>query len=187
MKRVRGRVIAGVVLIAVILIAGTAAAAGSDIRFSRDGDIVTIAGSTNLAAGDRLIVDVVSAAFTPTEKGNGTGFSGAQGTVVVGPGSPLNTYRFDVNVSAFPPGLYLVTVTSLETSFQDSGQFVLPRTPVPTEVPSLPAPGFPPATTPSQALTMVPAPSATPTRTPLPAIIPLAAIIPAVWALRVRH
>jgi len=186
MKRTGSVVIAAAVL-ALVLLAGTAAAEGSDLRFSRSGDVVAITGSTNLAIGDRLIVDVVSAGFTPTEKGNGTGFSGAQGTVIVGPGSPLNTYRFDVNVSAFPPGLYLVTVTSLETSFQDSGQFVLPWTPVPTDVPSLPAPGFPPATTPSPAPTAVPAPHASPTQAPLPAIIPLAAIIPAVWTLRVRH
>ncbi|HMK15638.1 MAG TPA: hypothetical protein VK450_01830, partial [Methanomicrobiales archaeon] len=159
MKRT-GSVIVAATALAMILLAGTAVAGGSDLRFSRDGNIVTITGSTNLAAGDRLIVDVVSAEFTPTEKENGTVFSGAQGTVVVGPGSPMNTYHFDVNVSAFSPGLYLVTVTSLETSFQDSGRFVLPWTPVPAEIPSLPAPGFPPATTPSPALTSMPAPHA---------------------------
>jgi len=167
-------IVAGAIL-AVVLLAGMAAAQGGSLTFSKNGDIVTISGRTNLAVGDRLLVSVVSAAFTPTEKGTGGGFSGAAGTVTVQPGSPLNTYSFEVNVSAFPPGEYQVSVESLETSFSTSGQFVLPWTPVPTPVPTSPA------TTPVTVMATTPAiptsPSATqPTATPLPVTLSLGAV-----------
>jgi len=129
--------VAGVILSSVFL-AGATAGQGGSIEFSKAGDIVRITGHTNLAPGDRLLVNVVSAGFTPTEKGAGGEFAGAAGTVVVQPGSPLNIYSFEVNTSTFPPGEYLVTVESLETRFRDSAQFILPWTPVPTQPPATP-------------------------------------------------
>ena len=164
-------VIAGVVL-AMTLLAG-AATAGPSLQFSKNGDTVTITGFTNLAPGDRLLINVVSGAFTPTEKGNGTGFSGAAGSVVVQPGSPLNTYSYDVDVSTFSPGVYLVSVESVETSFRDQGQFTLPWTPVPTEIP-------PPATTVTHPATTTPFSVQTPTQAPVttPIPIPLSLAVP---------
>ncbi|MDD1662973.1 MAG: hypothetical protein LUO97_01505 [Methanomicrobiales archaeon] len=187
MKRVWSFILAGAILAAVLLAGIAAAKGGSSIQLIKNGNTITILGSTNLAPGDRMLVEVVSAEFSPTEKGNATGFSGASGTVVVQPGSPLNTYRFNVDVSAFRPGQYLVSVKSLETEFRDSRQFVLPWTPVPTGIPTSPAAVSPPARTPSPALTTTTAPQGSPTQAPLSGLISLCAVISAALLLRHRR
>jgi hypothetical protein len=181
MKRTWKYLAAGAILSAVLL-AGIASAVVGSLTVEKNGDIVTIAGTTNLATGDRLIVSIISAGFTPTEKGTGGGFAGAQGTVVVQPGSPLNIYTFDVNVSTFPPGEYLVSVESVETGFRASTQFTLPWTPVTTETSSTPTP---PSTTtvPAPAQSTPPGAQASPTQTPLPEILSLAAFTLATWIL----
>ena len=174
MKGMRGILIAGALLSAVLL-AGVAAAQGGGILLSKNGNILTISGTTTLAAGDRLLINVVSASFTPTEKGGAGGFSGAAGTVTVQPGTPLNTFSFDVDVSAFVPDEYLVTVDSEETGFSESTTFVLPwPTPVPTTLPATvtTATTLPP-TTPA---TTIPATAATPAPAPLPEALALVAL-----------
>lgn len=183
MQGTRRIIITGVILAAVLL-AGAAAGQGGEIMLSRNGNIVTISGSTNLAAGDRLLVNVVSAGFTPTEKGTGGGFSGAAGTVVVRQGSPLNSYAFEVDVSAFPPGAYLVTVESVETGFRDSARFVLPWTPVPATPPATPPPVT--ATLPPSTLATPPATQTTTAQIPFPAILSLGAFTLALCLMRVR-
>jgi hypothetical protein len=187
MKRAWEILVAGVLLSAV-LFPGITAAQGGSIRFSKAGDTVTISGQANLAVGDRLLITVISAGFTPTEKGTGDGFAGAGGSVVVLPGSPLNTYSFLVNVSTFPPGEYLVTVESVETGFRDSAQFVLPWTPVPTRPPATPAPGTPaippPSLSPHITAAFTPTP---PAPTPLSGIVSTGAFALAVAILVLRR
>jgi len=177
MKRAWKILIAGAILSAVFL-PGLAAAQGGSIQFSKAGDIVTITGQTNLAVGDRLLVTVVSAGFTPTEKGTGGGFAGAGGTVVVQPGSPLDSYSFDVNVSGYPPGDYLVSVESVETGFRDSADFVLPWTPVPTRGPPFaPTPVTATISTPSTLFPPVsPVRTASPTPAPVGDATPVTAL-----------
>lgn len=169
--------VAGLVLSAVLL-AGMAAAQERNISFSQHGDIVTFSGQTNLAPGDILLITVISAGFTPTEKGADGGFAGAGGTVIVQQGSPLNTYTFDVNVSAFPPGLYLVTVESVETGFMESAQFTLPLVPASTGTPVITATEAmttePVSTSPQ---TKAPAPISTPGATPVMEIASMAGIL----------
>jgi len=190
MKEAWKILVAGLVLSAVLL-AGVATAQGGTIQVSKSGDVITITGHTNLASGDRLLINVVSAGFTPTEKGSGGGFAGAGGTVVVQRGSPLNTYTFDVNVSAFPPGTYLITVESVETGFSESASFVLPlATVTETQVaPTNETPGmraaepttFIPAS--PSPLTTVPAPKTSPTTVPVMEITTIAGIVIAIRAL----
>jgi hypothetical protein len=184
MKRAWKCLIAGAILSAV-LVPMIAAAQGGTITLAKNGDIVTISGSTNLAAGDRLLVSVVSAAFTPTEKGTGGGFSGAAGTAIVQPGSPLNSWSFLVNVSTFPPGEYLVTVESVETGFTESSEFVLPWTPVLTPITTVPT-TVPAMVTAPPVSTTVPSPPA-PTPVPLSGILSLVASAVAVFVLARRH
>ena len=177
MKRAWKILIAGAILSAV-LFPGITAAQGGSILFSKAGDIVTISGQTNLAVGDRLQITVASGGFTPTEKGTGSGFAGAGGSVVVQQGLPLNTYSFDVNVSTFPPGEYLVTVESVETGLTESAQFVLPWTPAPTQSTLVPTPGT--ATISTQATSppaTVPARTASPTLAPINGIVPITALV----------
>lgn len=176
-ERAFGFLVAGGILV-VLLLAGSAAAEEGDLLLSMSGDLLIFAGTTNLAPGDRLVVNVVSAGFTPTEKGTGGGFAGAGGTVVVTQGSPLNQYSFVVNVSAFPPGEYLVTVESVETGYRDSARFTLPLTPTPTEVPSVPSPAQEGTTTPPVAVTET-IPQAPPSATPAPLLwaVPLGACL----------
>ncbi|MDD1664400.1 MAG: hypothetical protein LUQ32_03515 [Methanomicrobiales archaeon] len=169
--------VAGLVLSAVLL-AGMAATQEGSISFGQHGDIVTISGQTNLAVGDTLLITVISAGFTPTEKGTGGGFAGAGGTIIVQQGSPLNTYTFDVNVSAFPPGLYLVTVESVETGFMDSAQFTLPLVTASTGTPVITATETvtpePVSTSPQ---TTAPAPGTMPSATPVMEITSMAGIL----------
>ena len=179
--------VAGAILSAVLL-PGMAVAQGGSIQFSKAGDIVTISGQTNLAVGDKLLINVVSAGFTPTEKGAGGWFAGAAGTVVVQPGSPLNTYIFDVNVSTFPPGEYLVTVESVETGFRDSANFVLPWTPVPTQPPAIPTSGTATIPPPSPSPPITGASTSTPPApAPLSGIVSAGAFVLAVFILVLRR
>jgi hypothetical protein len=182
-KREGNIVIAAWALLAAVLLAGAAAAQGGSLTFTKNGNIVTISGNTNLAPGDRLLVNVVSASFTPTGKGAGGGFGGAAGTAIVQPGSPLNTYSFDVDVSAFPPDEYLVSIESVETTFTASGEFVLPWTPVPTQPPAIPASGTTTIPQSVSPLTTVPVQGTSPTKTPVMEITALAGIAIAIRSL----
>jgi hypothetical protein len=78
------------------------------------GDTFTINGTTSLAAGDELIVEIISSSYTPTSKTQPSGFSGASGTVnVVAGSSGRNTWSFNVDTSSFTPDEYIVKVTGV--------------------------------------------------------------------------
>jgi hypothetical protein len=121
------------------------------------GDKFTITGSTNLAVGDKLQVDVYSSSFSPTTKGQSGEFSGASGVVGVTAGSGgRNQWSFDVDSSTFRPDEYIVTVTGIIQDVKGSATFnLLPyvattaQTVAPavttTTIVSSPAPTTPPA------------------------------------------
>jgi trimeric autotransporter adhesin len=103
------------------------------------GDKFTISGSTNLAAGDDLMVEVTSSSFKPTEKSQGSEFSGASGVVKVVPGSGgYNHWSFDVDATSFKPDEYIVKVSGITQDVTGSTYFNIanghPATPVPTTV-----------------------------------------------------
>jgi hypothetical protein len=90
------------------------------------GDTFTITGSTNLAAGDTLMVEITSSSFKPTQKAQSGEFSGSSGTVQVMPGtSGYNRWSFDVDSSTFKPDEYTVKVSGVTVDVTGSTTFVL--------------------------------------------------------------
>ena len=78
------------------------------------GDKFTISGSTNLAVGDDLMVDVTSSSFKPTQKAQSGEFSGLSRVVKVVPGSGgYNRWSVDVDATAFKPDEYIVKVSGI--------------------------------------------------------------------------
>ena len=78
------------------------------------GDVFTINGTTNLAAGDELMIEITSSSYVPTSKTQPSGFSGASGMVNVVAGSNgRNTWSFDVDASGFTPDEYIVKVSGV--------------------------------------------------------------------------
>jgi hypothetical protein len=119
------------------------------------GDRFTIGGTTNLAAGDNLMVEITSSSFRPTQKSAAGGFSGSGGMVTVVPGSGgYNQWSFDVDASSFQPDEYIVKVSGVTVDVTASTTFNivehLPATAMP-QIPSSPAvteTTLPPETTP---------------------------------------
>jgi len=103
------------------------------------GDKFSVAGTTNLAVDDELLVEVYSSSFKPTTKTQSGEFSGATGTVKVQKGTDgLNKWSFPVDAAAFKPDEYIVsaagiTVTGAQTSTLFNVVEFKP-TPVPTTV-----------------------------------------------------
>lgn len=79
------------------------------------GDKFTITGTTNLAVGDNILVEVTSSSFKPTEKTQSGEFSGSSGTIQVVKGtSGSNTWSFDVDASTYKPDEYIVKAEAVE-------------------------------------------------------------------------
>jgi hypothetical protein len=88
------------------------------------GDKFVISGSTNLAAGDELMVEVTSSSFKPTEKAQSGEFSGASGVVKVIPGSGgYNHWSFDVDATTYKPDEYIVKVSGITQDVTGSTYF----------------------------------------------------------------
>jgi len=79
------------------------------------GSAFAISGTTNLAVGDTLNVDVISTAFQPGSKTEASNFSSAAGTVTVQKGIGANTWSFEVDATDLRPDHYIVRVESIET------------------------------------------------------------------------
>lgn len=80
------------------------------------GDNFAISGTTNLAVGDDIIVEVTSSSFQPTEKTQSGEFSGQSQTVKVVEGETYNEWSMDVDASTFKADEYIVTAESIETT-----------------------------------------------------------------------
>ncbi len=146
------------------------------------GDRFTISGSTNLAAGDQLMVDITSSSFQPTQKTADSGFSGASGMVTVVPGAGgYNRWSFDVDASEFRPDEYIVTLSGITVDVTGSTVFnIVEQLPVTTVPSTIATPVAPVAST-----TLVPvAGTTTPAQSPLPFGIAAAAFVLAVLAKR---
>jgi len=138
------------------------------------GDKFTISGSTNLAPGDELMVEVISSSFKPTEKSQSGEFSGISGTVNVVQGSGgYNRWSFDVDATPFKPDEYIVKVSGILQDVSGSAYFNivngLPPTSVVTTVTPLDTTAVPATTLPLLTVT-------TPPKSPLPFWIALGSL-----------
>jgi PGF-CTERM protein len=89
------------------------------------GSKFTISGTTNVAVGDKLIIDVTSAAFGPTKKTEASGFGAVSGNVVVEKGDGANKWSFEVDASDLKPDQYIVKVECIETDTTATANFNL--------------------------------------------------------------
>jgi len=90
------------------------------------GDTFTITGTTNLAVGNDLLVEIYSSSFNPTQKVQGSGFSGSSGTVKVMPGTDgYNTWSFDVDTFTFIADEYFVKVSGTTNNVLASTTFTI--------------------------------------------------------------
>jgi len=120
------------------------------------GSKFTITGTTNLAVGDTLNIEVTSAAFKPTTKTEASGFGSVAGTTTVKQGDGANTWSFEVDGSSFKADQYIVKVECIETDTTATATFNVVEA-VPTQVTP---------TTTGTAVTTPTTPPATPTPTP---------------------
>jgi hypothetical protein len=102
------------------------------------GDRFTINGSTNLAVGNNLMIEIISSSFKPTQKVQGAEFSGSAGTVKVEPGTNgFNRWSFDVDASTFKPDEYSVKVSGTTIEVAGSTTFnIVEKLPITVKTPS---------------------------------------------------
>ena len=123
------------------------------------GDQFKVTGTTNLAVGDNLIVEVTSSSFQPTQKTQSGEFSGVSSTVKVTEGSSYNEWALDVDASTFKADEYIVNVEAIEADVTTTTTFNIlsgSATVAPTS-----APTTAPTTKPTTAPTTAPTPAAT--------------------------
>jgi hypothetical protein len=90
------------------------------------GDRFEIGGSTNLAPGDDLLIEVYSSSFHPTTKEQGGEFSGITGMVKVQPGpGNYNHWSFPVDTKSWKPDEYIVTVSAILQNVRESTTFII--------------------------------------------------------------
>ncbi|AGB02695.1 hypothetical protein Metfor_1667 [Methanoregula formicica SMSP] len=104
------------------------------------GEKFMISGTTNLAVGDKLQVDVYSSSFSPTKKSQSGAYSGASGVVEVTAGTGgKNQWSFAIDSATFRPDEYIITVEGILQDVKGSATFnILAATPAPTTTVQLP-------------------------------------------------
>jgi hypothetical protein len=144
-------------LVIAACICGTAAAQQTgigEIGTVAANETATIGGTTNLAPGNRLLIEVTPVGFGP---GNAPVQGGTSGTAIVEEGNDTaNSWSFEVYTTGFKPGEYSVTVEWVEGDATASTTFTVVEaaeaTPTATVTPA--------ATTPSTTMATTPTPTA---------------------------
>jgi len=126
------------------------------------GSKFTITGTTNLAVGGTLVIDVTSAAFQPGAKTEASAFTGTGGSAIIEKGDGMNKWSFEVDATTFKPDQYIVTVESIEARKTATTLFDMVEA---TEKPTTPPAGE--VTTPPAGETTTP-PAAETTTEPAP-------------------
>jgi trimeric autotransporter adhesin len=154
------------------------------------GEKFIISGTTNLAVGDNLQVDVYSSSFAPTKKSQTGEFSGASGVVLVMPGSNgRNQWSFAVDATGFKPDDYIVKVSGITQDVTGSTTFnIVEQLPSTTQVTATPETTSVITLTASATATPV-SPIAVPTtkKSALPLWISAGALLSAGAALRLKE
>lgn len=172
------RILAALVLAA--WICGTAAAQQmtvDEIGTVAAGETVTISGTTNLAPGNRLLVEAAPVAFGPANASGPGGGGGASGTAVVQAGNgTANTWSVAMDTTGFEPGEYIVTVDWVEGDATATTTFTVTEAAAVTPTAT--------ATTPAAAVTTLPVTTTEPGPTPTAAgpVVPAAVIFAAAAA-----
>jgi hypothetical protein len=102
------------------------------------GDQVKVTGTTNLAAGTNLMLDVASSTFRPTSKNETDSYSGAAVSAYVVKSNStdgINTFSVDFDTSTFHPDTYLVTATAIGNDITDTTSFTVSGDPRPVIIP----------------------------------------------------
>ena len=91
------------------------------------GDTITLRGTTILAAGDPLLIEVVSSSFGPVPKSSSQSFTGVSGITLVkqGPPGDPNSWSFSFPTDGFIVDTYSVTVSGISINVGDSTTFLL--------------------------------------------------------------
>jgi hypothetical protein len=90
------------------------------------GDRVAITGTTNLAEGNILTVDVTASTSVPTNASVTTNISGVSGLATVVRGEDgTNRWSYLVDTTRFAPDLYTVLVQSADLDMQENATFTL--------------------------------------------------------------
>jgi hypothetical protein len=90
------------------------------------GDRFTINGTTNLAVGDTLNVEVAPSSFALTTKQQSGEFSGSSGRVTVVPGAAeYNCWTYMVDTTGFRPDTYVVRVSGILQEARGTATFNL--------------------------------------------------------------
>ena len=81
------------------------------------GDRIVISGTTNLHPGNRLLVEITSVSFSPTNKSEDAAFSGVTDVVTVepGPDDRNNSWSYTLDTSELKPDTYSVLVSGITT------------------------------------------------------------------------
>jgi hypothetical protein len=91
------------------------------------GDTITLHGTTILATGDPLLIEVVSSSFGPAPKSSSQSFTGVSGIALVKQGPPggPNSWSFSFPTDGFIVDTYSVTVSGISINVGDSTTFLL--------------------------------------------------------------
>ncbi len=91
------------------------------------GDTITLRGTTILATGDPLLIEVISSSFGPAPKSSSQSFTGVSGIAIVTNGMTggPNTWSFSFPTGGFIEDTYIVTVSGIGINVRDSTTFLL--------------------------------------------------------------
>jgi len=93
-----------------------------------DRGIISLSGSTNLAAGEKLFYSVQPLEFGPTSKEYSVPQGGTSGNIYVTGSSPLNLWNAEIDASDYSPGEYIFEIGRPDGSYKSTMVFTVTET-----------------------------------------------------------